>query len=138
MKVYITARFKGEENRAEIEALCAAVKAADMEDFCFVRDVESYKKTFDDPRDLWKRARLEIEACDALLIDLSDAPSGGRVLEAGIAYALGLPIFVVVKSGVPYKECYRGIATALITYERYDDIIVPLKSCLPYTVRKKC
>ncbi len=130
MRLYITARFKGQENKPEIEELCAAVEAAGMEDFCFIRDVENYQKTFNDPKDLWERSKLEIQKCDALLIDVSDSPSDGRVVEAGIAYALGLPIFVIAKNDVSYKNFFNGIATQVIRYEKYGDITAPLSRYL--------
>ncbi len=128
MRVYVTARFKGIENKADIEALCAAVHQAGLEDVCFIRDVEHWQKAFPDPRELWSRSLLEVKQCDALLIDVSDNPGGGRVLEAGIAYALGMPIFVLVKEGIPYKEIFTGIATEVITYAAYDDIIPALST----------
>jgi nucleoside 2-deoxyribosyltransferase len=122
MKVCITTRFKAAENKKDIVNLCAAVRAAGMEDFSFIRDVENYQKTFNDPKDLWKRAKEEIEKCDALLIDVSDNPSGGRVIEAGIAYALDMPIFVLIKDELQYKDIYDGIGTTIIRYKTYADI----------------
>lgn len=122
MKVCVTTRFKGAENKEALVALCAAVRAAGMEDFSFIRDVENYQKTFNDPKELWKRAREEIRKCDALLIDVSDNPTGGRVIEAGIAYALDLPIFILVKEGLQYKDIYDGIGTVVIKYETTEDI----------------
>jgi nucleoside 2-deoxyribosyltransferase len=127
MKLYVTARFKGNENKHDIEALCDAVHQAGIEDFCFIRDVENYQKTFDDPKQLWERSLLEIQRCDGLLIDVSDAPTGGRVIEAGIAYGLGIPIVVVVQSGVSYKQLYDGIAKKVIEYKNYSDITNLLK-----------
>lgn len=126
MKLYVAARFKGSENKPEIEDLCAAVRNAGMQDYCFVRDAESYEKTFSGPKELWEKTYEELAACDAFLIDLSDSPSGGRVVEAGIAFALKKPIFVIVKNGVDYKEVYDGIATCVIRYENYSDISQPL------------
>ena len=122
MKIYITARFKGLDNKADIEALCAAVKASGMEDFCFIRDVENYQHTFDDLKELWQRATEEIANCDALLIDVSDNPGGGRVAEGGIAYALNKPIFVIVKQGADYKSMFDGLATQVIQYGTFSDI----------------
>lgn len=127
MKICVTARFKSGENKDEIEALCSAVRAAGAKDFCFVRDVENYEKTFDNPQDLWLRARAEIEKCDALLIDVSDKPTGGRVIEAGIAYALHMPIIVIVKNGVDYKEIYDGIADLVVKYDTFKDVTPALK-----------
>lgn len=127
MKVYVATRFKGEENKAEVEDLCTAVRKAGMTDFCFVRDVENYKKTFDDPKELWQRAYDEINACDAFLIDVSDHPTGGRVVEAGIAYALKKRVFIVVKQGVAYKQLFDGISSIVITYDTSKDITQGLK-----------
>jgi nucleoside 2-deoxyribosyltransferase len=68
-------------------------------------------------------ARSEINACDALLIDISDNPGGGRVTETGIAYALNKPIFVIVKRETPYKEViYDGVAERVIRYNNYTDV----------------
>lgn len=127
VKVYITSRFKGTENKNEISELCSAVAAAGMTDFSFVRDIENFQKTFDDPKELWQRALLEIKKCDALLIDVSDSPSGGRVVEAGIAYALGLPIITICKNGTQHKEFYKGISNIVVSYDSYKDIIPVLK-----------
>lgn len=127
MKICVTARYKSGENKAEIEALCKVVRDAGAKDFCFVRDVENYQKVFDNRQDLWDRARAEIEKCDALLIDVSDKPTGGRVIEAGIAYALRMPIIVIVKNGIEYKEIYDGIASAVVKYDTFEDIIPALK-----------
>ena len=130
MKLYIAARFKGLENKSEIEKLCSAVKAAGMEDFCFIRDVENYQPVFSDLKELWRRAKQEIEDCDALLIDVSDAPTGGRVVEAGIAYGLGKPVIVIVQAGTEYRPFFDGVAAEVISYKRYNDIIEPLRPFL--------
>jgi len=122
MKICITTRFRGAENKGDIVSLSAAVRAAGLEDFSFIRDIENYQKTFDDPKALWQRTREEIKKCDALLIDVSDQPSGGRVIEAGIAFALDMPIVVLVKEGLHYKDIYNGIGTCIIRYNTYEDI----------------
>ena len=134
MKVYITARFKGaSEQREAIEAMCRAVREAGMEDFCFIRDIEHYSNFFDDPRELWQRSRDELRSCDALLIDASDLPTTGRVIEAGMAYAWGLPIFVLAQHGIEYKDAYDGIAACVIRYESLSDVTAQLKEYLKET-----
>ncbi len=126
MRLYITATFKGTENRAEVEALCALVARAGWEDFCFVRDVEGWQPVFDDPRDLMIRSLDEIRACDALLIDLTRKPTG-RAYEAGMAYALGLPVILIMRRGTPLKATSLGIAAAIIEYDTLEDIVMPLR-----------
>lgn len=128
MKVYVTARFAGANNKQEIEELCTAVREAKMRDFCFVRDVEQYKHTFDDPKQLWDRAYDELGSCDALLIDISDQPTGGRMVEAGMAYALRKPVVVVKKRGVHHKAVFDGIADTIIEYDSYKDLTKQLKA----------
>lgn len=124
MKVYVTSRFKGStDNKAEIEKLCQAVRNAGMNDFHFIRDIENYQpNTFNSQTDLWKSAKEHLKDCDALLIDISDNPSGGRLVEAGMAYALNMPIYVISKKGTDYKDFYSGIAESLFEYEQLDDI----------------
>ena len=122
-KVYIAVRFKGaDQNKDHIEQLGAAVRAAGMQDFCFVRDVEHYQHVYDDLKLLWRDTLSEMKKCDSLLIDVTDQPSGGRVVELGIAYALGMSIYVVTKPNTPRKGFYDGIATKIIEYNNYSDI----------------
>lgn len=124
-RMFVTVTFKGEDNKKDIEYVCSLVKKAGFEDFCFVRDVEHYQKTFDDPKELMKQALIEIEKSDYLLIDLSDKPTG-RAYEAGIAFALGKKVIVILKSGTQIKDTTRGIATKIIEYDTLEDIVKPL------------
>lgn len=130
MKMYITSRFKGAENKNEIEELCEAVKTAGIQDFSFVRDIENYQKTFDDPKELWNRSLEEIKKCDALLIDVSDSPTGGRVIETGIAYALGKPVVTICKNDTTYKDLYNGLSDLVIRFDSYPEITLILKNWL--------
>ena len=127
MKVYIATRYKGAENRHEVEQLSKAVRNAGLHDFSFVRDVENYKQTFDDPKELWRRAYDEIGACDAFLVDVSDNPTGGRLVEAGMAYAMGKTVIVIKRHGVHHKQLFDGIARTVITYDNYEDLAKQLK-----------
>lgn len=125
-KIFITASFQNDENKEEIEELCSLVKEAGFIDFCFIRDVENYQKVFNNPKDLMNRALAEIKKCDYLLIDMTDKPTG-RAIEAGMAYALGKKIIVIMKKGTKIKDTTRGIATAIIEYEDIKEITQGLK-----------
>lgn len=127
MKVYLATRFEGADGKRQIDMLSKAVRDAGMKDFSFIRDVENYKKTFDNPKDLWSRAFDEIGACDALLIDVSDRPTGGRLVEAGIAYALGKPVIVTKQPDVEYKQLFDGISATVISYHDAEDLSKQLK-----------
>ena len=124
MKLFITASFG--DTREAIEKLCGLVKDAEFIDFCFIRDIENYQKVFFDSKELMQRAREEISKSDALLIDMTDKPTG-RAIEAGIAYALGKKIIVIMKRGTKIKDTTVGIADAIIEYDVVDDISDGLK-----------
>lgn len=126
MKLYITAPFKGEENKNEIENLCNLVRAAGFEDFCFIRDVENYQKVFNDPKELMARLTTELAACDGLLIDLT-YQSTGQLLEMGMAYAMGKKIIALMKKDLKISDTARGAAGYLVEYENWEEIKEKLK-----------
>lgn len=127
--MYITSRFNNAvDNRESIEQLCLAVRAAGYDDFSFIRDIERFNPDhFGTQKEVWSAALDFLEECDALLVDVSDAPSGGRIVEAGMAFALQKPIYVICKSGERYKDFYKGIATKIIEYEDFGDVTEGLR-----------
>ena len=127
MRIFITASFGGKKE--EIEKLCSLIKSAGFEDFCFIRDIENYQKTFDDPKDLMQKAKQEIGKSDALLIDVTDKPTG-RAIEAGIAYTLNKKVIVIMKKGAEIKDTTIGIADSIIEYNQIEDIVPKLKELL--------
>lgn len=127
MKVFITASFKEGKNKDEIKYLCSLIKESGFEDFCFIRDVENYQKIFDNPKELMKRAKEEIEKSDVLLIDMTHKPTG-RAIEAGIAFAQNKKIISIMKKGTKIKDTTRGISDAVIEYDEIKDIVNPLIS----------
>ncbi|KKU47403.1 MAG: hypothetical protein UX88_C0011G0008 [Candidatus Woesebacteria bacterium GW2011_GWC2_47_16] len=128
-RIFITASFEEDGNREEVEKLCNLVKSAGFEDFCFIRDVEHYQKIFNNPVELMKRAKEEIEKSDYLLIDMTDKPTG-RAIEAGMAYALGKKVVVIMKRGTRVKDTTRGISTTIIEYDKVDEIVGPLSQMI--------
>ncbi len=119
MKVYVTSSFG--EGKEEVERLCMAVRSAGFQDLSFIRDVEHFEKVFDDPKLLMSRALDEIRQCDALLIDMTDKPTG-RAIEAGMAFSLGKKIIVIMKRGTRIKDTTKGIADVIIEYDAVEDI----------------
>ena len=133
MSVFITVKFKRGENKSEVEHLCSLVQQAGLEDFCFIRDVEHYQKIFNGSQELMNRALEEIRKCDALLIDMTNKPTG-RAVEAGMAYAMGKKLILIMRKGTFIKDTVRGIAGVIIVYSKLKDIVEPLsqwKESLP-------
>ena len=127
MRCYITSSFG--DSKEEIERLCSVVKSAGFEDFSFIRDVETYQKVFDNPKDLMKRSEDEIRKSDALLIDMTDKPTG-RAIEAGMAYSLGKKIIAIMKRGTRIKDTTRGISDVIVEYGVIEDISGGLREAL--------
>jgi nucleoside 2-deoxyribosyltransferase len=128
MKLFVTAKFKGSENKADIEKLCSIARAIGFDEFCFIRDIEKYQHgVFPDSHELMARAREELLKCDALLIDVSDNPGGGRVIEAGMAFGNNKPVVVISKRGTQIGVPMSGIASIVIEYDKIEDIVEPLK-----------
>jgi nucleoside 2-deoxyribosyltransferase len=128
-RMFITASFKGAKNRSEIEYLCLLVRQSGFEDFCFIRDVENYQHTFDDPKELMKKAFEEIQKSDWLLIDMTDKPTG-RAIEVGMAFALNKKIVIIMKKGTKIKDTVSGISQAIIEYDKVDEIVSGLKELI--------
>jgi len=129
MKIYITATFKGVDNKSEVETMCVAIRKSGFEDFCFIRDIEKYQTVFHHAHKLMKRAKEEIEKCDALLIDFS-GPASGRMIELGIAYALNKKVVLITRKGTVVKDTVSGVADAIIEYEVLEDIVEPMSKLL--------
>ena len=127
MRLYVTSSFGDSEE--EIEKLCSLVRLAGFEDFSFIRDVEHYQKVFDNPKDLMKRSEDEIKKSGALLIDVTDKPTG-RAIEAGMAYALGKKVLVITRRGTKIKDTTRGIADTVVEYDAIEDISEGLRECV--------
>jgi hypothetical protein len=58
---------------------------------------------------------------------VSDYPTGGRLVEAGIAYALRKPVIVVKKYGIHHKNLFDGISSTVIEYTDHKDMTTQLK-----------
>lgn len=127
MKVYITATYKEGKNKTEIEQLCKIIKDSGFEDFCFIRDVENYKKVFNDPKELMNRARMEVLKCDVIFFDATER-STGRLIEVGMAFANGKKVIVIMKEGTEIKDTLKGVAYTIITYNKIEDIQEPLRN----------
>lgn len=103
-------------NRAHIENIARALEGNDCETTCIVRDVERWGELKCDARDLMQQTFASIGSCDVLVVDASEKGVGIGI-EAGYAYAMNKPIWVIARSGSELSETLKGIADAVRTYE---------------------
>lgn len=134
-RLFITASFKGDLNKKAIESLCGIVDNAGFESFCFIRDVENYKPIFDSDKKLMISATSEIAKSDALLLQIDGSPTG-RLIEAGIAYALNKPIITISTDDVPLKKTVKGITTIFIKYHSNEELEKELAKAHRYFIEQ--
>lgn len=63
----------------------------------------------------------KIDICDLVMIDLTEK-GVGLGIEAGYAYAKGIPIITIAKSGSDVSETLKGISNELSFYNNIKDL----------------
>lgn len=64
---------------------------------------------------------MKIDACDLVIIDLTEK-GVGLGIEAGYAFAKGIPIITIAKCGSEVSETIAGISKKVIFYNDLEDI----------------
>lgn len=108
MKLFLSTTFSGKVNydtlevepefRRQIEQILATLRAAGHEVFAAVED-EGWRISDADPVEAVRYDIRRIEAADALVALLHDAPSAGVQWEIGYADALGKKVYVLSEEG---------------------------------------
>ncbi|KAJ3498445.1 hypothetical protein NLG97_g1116 [Lecanicillium saksenae] len=112
MKAYIGIKFyPTHENRDIIDLLSRAVESARYETVSMQRDVEAYGETTFGPAELMRRTCEIIDACDLVVIELSEK-GVGLGIEAGYAHGKGIPVVAVAREGREISTTMEGIARA--------------------------
>lgn len=115
MKIFLSIKYHADHhNRQLIERLTHHLRPHDVR--CIMRDVERWGATLFAPPELMRRTFAEIDACEQVLVELSEK-GVGIGLEAGYAYAKGKSITVIAQHGCDISETLRGIAQQVVWYE---------------------
>lgn len=77
------------------------------------------------PYDLMKLTFKKIDICDLLIIDLTEK-GVGLGIEAGYAYAKGIPIITIARIGSDRSETLEGISKNIFFYNNIEDIEILL------------
>ena len=126
MRLFIASHFNKLENKFELEKLNSIVRSSGCEVFNFVT---TYTKPFNNDHEMMALAKAEISKSDALLVDVSEK-STGRMVETGIAFALGKKIILICRTGSVIKDTLNGISDFIVEYQTVEDIQLPLKNYL--------
>lgn len=123
-KAFMSLKFHdGDEDKKKIEDLTNALLKADIENVVMARDVEKYGQA-----NLPKGAKLmpdyafpAMKKCDMLIVEFSEK-GVGLGIGAGFAYAIGLPIYVIAKTGSDISLTMSNLAKEVIFYDTMQDI----------------
>ncbi len=124
MLVYLAIKYHADQrNRSKIEAISRVLAQQGIETVCVARDVEQWGAVKLAPGDLMRRSFDAVDRADALLIDLTEK-GVGLGIEAGYAYARGIPIVTVAEIGADISTTLRGISSRVIVYRDVEKLIV--------------
>lgn len=122
-RAYLGIKFHPDlRNRGLIETHTAVLAQAGFATTCIVRDLEAWATHKFDPVDLMARTFEIIRASDLAIIDLSEK-GVGLGIEAGYAFANGIPLVTVARAGCDVSETLRGISTAVVPYQTPADLL---------------
>ncbi|MFP4343050.1 MAG: nucleoside 2-deoxyribosyltransferase [Anaerolineales bacterium] len=128
MRAYIAIKYHPDNrNRGRIEALSEVLQAVGVASLCIARDVERWGRVHLDVRTLMERSFEEIDASDFLLVDLTEKGVGIGI-EAGYAYARGIPLLTVAEESAEISATLLGISREIHHYREPGDLQHALES----------
>lgn len=122
MKLYLAIKYHpSQQNRAQIEAIAGILERQGFETVCIARDVERWGQVHFTPAELMQRSFAEIEASDVVVIELTEKGVGVGI-EAGYAYARGIPLVTIARKAADISETLQGISQKLFLYDDMDEL----------------
>jgi nucleoside 2-deoxyribosyltransferase len=123
VKAYIAIKYHPDNsNRPHIEQISEALARNGIESVCVARDLERWGEVHFPPGDLMKKSFAAIDACDLMVVDLSEKGVGVGI-EAGYAHARGIPILTIARAGADISTTLQGISQEVFWYESGDALI---------------
>ena len=123
-KAFMSLKFHdGEEDKKKIDDLTNALLLAGIENVVMARDVEKYGKAVlpEGTKLMPDYAFPTMKKCDMLIVEFSEK-GVGLGIGAGYAYAIGLPIYVIAKTGSDISLTMSNLAKEVIFYDSVDEL----------------
>lgn len=122
MKAYLAIKFYEDgRNRDQIEGITAVLAQQGINTVCVVRDLEKWGQIHFSADVLMQKSFHEIDQSDMIIVELSEK-GVGLGIEAGYAFAKGIPIITIAKTGSDISETLRGISQDIFFYENMSDL----------------
>ncbi len=128
-KAFMSLKFHdGKEDKKKIDDLTNALLEAGIQNVVMARDVEKYGEAV-----LPEGAKLmpdyafpAMKQCDMLIVEFSEK-GVGLGIGAGYAYAIGLPIYVIAKTGSDISLTIQNLAKEVIFYDNEIELTEKFK-----------
>jgi 2'-deoxynucleoside 5'-phosphate N-hydrolase len=122
VKAYLAIKYHPDgANRGLIEAISSVLHQAGIASVCVVRDLEQWGALCYEPGELMRLSLRELDACDLAVVDLSEK-GVGLGIEAGYAYAKGLPVITIARQGADLSATLQGISQSVFVYQDVQDL----------------
>lgn len=122
-QAYLGIKFhEDQRNRPLIEMITTALAKAGWSTQVIVRDLEEWGAVQFEPQTLMSRTFAVIEASDIAVIDLTEK-GVGLGIEAGYAFAKGIPVFTIARDGSDISTTLRGISQEVCLYRNKADLV---------------
>ena len=118
-KAFMSLKFHdGEEDKKKIEDLTQALLKAGIKNVVMAPGVEKYGKAVlpEGTKLMPDYAFPAMKKCDMLIVEFSEK-GVGLGIGAGYAYAIGLPIYVIAKTGSDISLTISNLAKEVIFYD---------------------
>jgi MAF protein len=118
----------GDEDRAKVEAIEAALNQAGIKITLMARDVEKWGEAeIPEGKTLMRDyAFPAMRQCDCNIIEFSEK-GVGLGMNAGFCYAIGKPVYVIAKTGSDISTTMANVAEDVIFYDKPEDLIEPFR-----------
>lgn len=122
MKAYIGIKFHLDyKNQKVVDAISSILESKGYETICIIRDYVQKEQIKYAPQELMKLTFELIDLCDLVVIDLTEK-GVGLGIEAGYAFAKGIPIITVAKNGSDISETLDGISKDIYIYDTIESL----------------
>ena len=132
-KAFMSLKFHdGEEDKKKIDDLTNALLLAGIENVVMARDVEKYGKAVlpEGTKLMPNYAFPTMKKCDMLIVEFSEK-GVDLGISAGYAYAIGLPIYVIAKTGSDISLTMKNLAKEIIFYDNINELTEKFKELIP-------
>ena len=132
-KAFMSLKFHdGEEDKKKIDDLTNALLLAGIENVVMARDVEKYGKAVlpEGTKLMPDYAFPTMKKCDMLIVEFSEK-GVDLGIGAGYAYAIGLPIYVIAKTGSDISLTMKNLAKEIIFFDNINELTEKFKELIP-------